>query len=338
MIEGRDNVTNFYDTWLGFWNRSEEEKQRAKSVIHEEELEWMRTLQDHRVALLCAPETGFRTWGTETLVAEIPVGCHTGRHVHGEEGIFILEGEGFSTIKLAGDEGPGRGFRWSKGATIWIPFGAEHQHFNTGNAPVRYFSISALHLEHWLGFGKLDQVEECGETLSLPQVTIESSGLDAKDRRIVLPWDSDRYNQGQSGVNLHARNAPLMRSGLGFKNFEIQVWGVLTKGKDSPGQRFSGKHAHMEAILYVLDGAGYTIIDGKRVDWKKGSCLQIAGPQTVHEHFCASDEPYSLLRCAPGVRMHFAHHFALERFPYLRFTPDGVKEVRDAAAASQYGN
>ncbi len=79
-------MSDFYNTWLGFWEEAQGEKRKARKVIHEEELEWFRTPQDFRIALLCAPETGFRTWGTETMVAEIPVGWHTGKHVHGEEG------------------------------------------------------------------------------------------------------------------------------------------------------------------------------------------------------------------------------------------------------------
>ena len=155
-------MENFYDQWMGFWEKAKEEKQKARKVIHEEELQWIETPQDYRIALLCAPETGFRTWGSESMVAEIPEGCHTGKHVHGEEGIFVVEGEGFSLIRLAGEKGPGLRFDWSKGSTLWIPFGAEHQHFNTGKGSVRYFSLMAFHLEQWLGFAKLDQLEEKG--------------------------------------------------------------------------------------------------------------------------------------------------------------------------------
>src|SRR4026209_1692707 len=103
-------MENFYDRWLKFWDVAENERRKGRKAIHEEELEWVRTQQDTRIALLCAPETGFCTWGGETMIAEIPVGYHTGKHVHGEEGIFVLEGEGFSVVKLAGEDGPGHRF------------------------------------------------------------------------------------------------------------------------------------------------------------------------------------------------------------------------------------
>lgn len=327
-------MADFYNRWLGFWEEAQGERRKARKVIHEAELEWFRTPQDFRIALLCAPETGFRTWGTETMVAEIPAGWHTGKHVHGEEGIFILEGQGFSIIKLAREKGFGKRFHWTAGSTIWIPPGAEHQHFNTGEVPVRYFAIMALHLEHWLGFGKLDQLEEAGENHLLPELPNADSGLDDRGRRIVLR--SEDVVWATKGISkLHDRNAALMRPEQGFKNFETQIWGILSKG---PDKRVGGKHAHMEAILYVLDGEGYTIVDGERIDWRKGSCLHVQGPQTVHEHFCTGQGMYSLLRTVPGVRINFAEHFAMERFPYLNFTPDGVREFETVEEAYKPGN
>ncbi len=321
-------MANFYDEWLTMWDKSETAKKKARKSIHEEEFEWVRTPQDHRTALLVAPETGFQTWGSETILSEIPAGWHTGRHTHGEEGIYIVEGEGFSIVKLAGEEGPGQRFDWSKGSTIWIPSGAEHQHFNTGKGVARYFSLMALHLENWLGFGKIDQLDEAAETRSLPEVPRSQSGLDARGRRIALGWDAASAHGPQGDWSRHSKIVSFMNEEQGFKNFEIQISGVMC---DEPGARLGGKHAHMEAILYILAGEGYTIADGERVDWKKGTCLHVQGPQTVHEHFCTGNETAMMLRCAPGIRMNFAHYCSLERFPYLRFTREGelLHEIRE---------
>jgi len=319
---------NFYDTWLSFWEQSQKEKKKARKAIHEEELEWVRTSQDYRAALMCAPETGFHTWGSETMIAEIPVGWHTGKHAHGEEGIYIVEGEGCSIIKLAGEEGPGLRFDWGKGSTLWIPSGAEHQHFNTGKATVRYFSFTALHLEHWLGFGKIDQLDNAAETRSRPEAPAAQSGLDRKGRRIVLCWEEASSHGPQGDWSRHSKVVSFMSPKQGFKNFEIQISGVMS---DKPGQQLGGRHAHMEAILYILGGEGYTVADGERIDWKKGTCLHVQGPQTIHEHFCTGKEPSMMLRCAPGIRMNFAHYCSLERFPYLRFTREGelLHEIRE---------
>jgi len=52
----------------------------------------------------------------------------------------------------------------------------------------------------------------------------------------------------------------------------------------------SGKHRHQGGvIIYVLDGTGYSIVDGERVDWKKGDLVLLPmKPEGVeHQHFNA---------------------------------------------------
>ena len=89
----------FYDEWLGLWDVAETERQAERRRIDETELEWVETPQDHRAALMIAPQTGFRTWGSVTMQAEIPPGRSTGVHLHGEEAIFVLQGTGYSVVE-----------------------------------------------------------------------------------------------------------------------------------------------------------------------------------------------------------------------------------------------
>ena len=63
-------MANFYDSWLGFWDKGNEAKAEARTSIHEEDLEWIETDQDSRVALLAAPENGFATWGSEYMIGK----------------------------------------------------------------------------------------------------------------------------------------------------------------------------------------------------------------------------------------------------------------------------
>ena len=42
---------NFYERWLKFWEDSQAEKKASRSVIHDEELEWV-TPQDYSIALM----------------------------------------------------------------------------------------------------------------------------------------------------------------------------------------------------------------------------------------------------------------------------------------------
>jgi quercetin dioxygenase-like cupin family protein len=321
---------NFYDDWLALWNKSLREKQQARTVIHEEELKWVETAQDFRIALLGAPENGFRTWGSETMVAEIPPGCHTGRHAHGEEAIYIVEGEGFSVVN-------GVKYRWAKGSALWMPFGAEHQHYNTGNTTARYFSGMALHLEYWVGIGNLEQLEEKGHANKPVEAPLSQDGLDKKGRRIALRFEDaplvthdpeEKPRGGDAGqpkvwddtMHTHSSWRWLMGGGeTGFQNREISISNIMG---EEPGYCGS-KHAHMEAMIYILDGEGYTVIDEVKVPWKKGSLLHVQGPQTVHQHFNTGTVLSSMLRFSPGIRTHFFDPIARERFPKVWHGPKG---------------
>lgn len=326
----------FYDEWLTSWDTSVEERKRARKVIHEDEIQWATTRQDAKIGLLAAPETGFKTWGTVSMIAEIPQGWHTGEHAHGEEAVYIVRGAGFSVIN-------GVRYDWAKGSTLWIPFGARHQHFNTDTEPVRYYSVMAVHLERYLGLHKMEQFSEHGPSSGVPDGPRSATGFDAQGRRIVLKWEEaprrtgsedDKAKKrlghepvtGEDAYNItrsthHSLFIDFMRpeAGLGFQNREVEISGILSDAPQSRG----GKHAHMEAILYILEGEGYSIVDGERISWKAGTCFHIQGPQTVHQHFNTGDVPSHMLRAAAGVRMNFFQQIARERFPYLWFEPHG---------------
>jgi quercetin dioxygenase-like cupin family protein len=324
----------FYDDWLGMWGRATEEKARARKCTHEEDIQWVETAQDYRVGLLVAPELGFRTWGTESLLAEIPPGCHTGKHKHGEESIHIVGGTGFSIIN-------GVRYDWKKGSTLQVPFGAEHQHFNSGSDTARYFSAMSVHLEHFCGLHRHTQLEERGETSHLPSAPTSVNGFDEHGRRICLQLEEAPVRLGGEGPpggvpalepgkplvvgtldgmaalgGVHmAKLVNFMRIGKstnGFQAFETEISGILT---DSPHE-FGGTHAHMEAHLYILDGIGHSIVDGESIPWKKGTAFQVVGPQTVHQHVNDGDVESQMLRVAFGIR-YFFEAAANAEFPYL---------------------
>lgn len=343
-------MATFYDNWLGMWDKAEEERKQARKVIHEEEVQWVETQQDYKIGLLVAPETGFRTWGTATMVAEIPPGMHTGKHKHGEEAIHIVEGAGCTIVN-------GMRYNWSKNSTLVIPFGAEHQHFNAGDTTVRYFAAMAPHLEHFAGVNKTVQLENRGQTRTIPSAPLSAEGFDETGRRICMAIEQAPFSTagegtgnrsgssadndpiididpnkpivlgtqaGYQNVNLpvNGHHAPgpgfmsIRRQINGFKAREMEISGIM---RDYPHQA-SGVHAHMEAIIYMLNGHGYSMIDDtQKVEWKKGSCVHVQGPQTKHQHFNESDDYSEMLRIAPGFR-YFFEDVAYEEFPYLYYS------------------
>ncbi len=72
--------------------------------------------------------------------------------------------------------------------------------------------------------------------------------------------------------------------GLTIKDTPLQDWVVFTHEIRTA----SGKHRHQGGlIIYVIDGAGYSIVDGERVDWEKGDLvlLPLREKGVEHQHF-----------------------------------------------------
>ena len=324
-------MSNFYDEWLKYWDDEEEERDRARNHIHEEELQWVRTKQDYRAAILCSRQNGFITAGT-IMLGEIPEGWNTGKHYHGEEGMFIIEGDGFSVI----DD---KRYDWDTGSCLLIPFGATHQHFNTGKKTVRYYSAMMLASERFAGLAKVVQLEEAAETPMGVIDTFEKADsevhpeygriiLRMKDAQVLKPGDkesekklaerTDEYTmteakQMREKVH-HARIVRLMNAPEhGFKPREVEITSIMC---DHPGVH-SEKHAHMEAVVYVLQGEGFSVVGGKRIDFKKGTLMQVPGPQTVHQLGNNTGKVETqLLRVHWGLRTYF-QPIAQRTFPYL---------------------
>jgi gentisate 1,2-dioxygenase len=59
----------------------------------------------------------------------------------------------------------------------------------------------------------------------------------------------------------------------------------------------SGKHRHQGGLLiYVLEGRGYSVVEGERMDWEKGDLVLLPlNPNEVeHQHFNLDPEKPSL--------------------------------------------
>jgi gentisate 1,2-dioxygenase len=102
----------------------------------------------------------------------------------------------------------------------------------------------------------------------------------------------ERQETGQVVIKSGDREAQQNRQGkilyylnpFEYKNTPLQDWAVFTQDI----RTHSGKHRHQGGIvIYVLDGEGYSIVDGERIDWKRGDLLLLPiKPHGVeHQHF-----------------------------------------------------
>jgi uncharacterized cupin superfamily protein len=61
-------------------------------------------------------------------------------------------------------------------------------------------------------------------------------------------------------------------------------------------------HSHTEAVLYVLEGVGFSEIDYEHYDWEAGDAVHVPPKMTRHEHFNPSDQRTRTLRIEFGIR------------------------------------
>lgn len=61
-------------------------------------------------------------------------------------------------------------------------------------------------------------------------------------------------------------------------------------------------HSHTEAVLYVLEGIGFSEIDHRRYDWAAGDALHVPPKMTRHEHFNPTEHRTRTLRIEYGIR------------------------------------
>jgi mannose-6-phosphate isomerase-like protein (cupin superfamily) len=64
-------------------------------------------------------------------------------------------------------------------------------------------------------------------------------------------------------------------------------------------------HSHTEAMLYVLEGVGFSEIDFEHYDWEAGDAVHVPPKMTRHEHFNPSDARTRTLRIEFGIRYYY---------------------------------
>jgi quercetin dioxygenase-like cupin family protein len=104
---------------------------------------------------------------------------------------------------------------------------------------------------------------------------------------------AERQRSGRIVVRLADTPQELMRqgylryyldSGRRVRDTPLQNWSVFTHEV----RKISGKHRHQGGlIIYVIDGRGYSVVDGERVDWEKGDLvlLPMKPGGVEHQHF-----------------------------------------------------
>lgn len=111
--------------------------------------------------------------------------------------------------------------------------------------------------------------------------------------RIVLRLEDSPQEQTRQGL-LRTYLDPFVVEDTPLRHWAVFTHEIRTK---------SGKHRHQGGlVIYVIDGRGYSVIDGERVDWEKGDLvlLPLRADGVEHQHF-------NLERGKPALWIAFIH-------------------------------
>ncbi len=252
-----------------------------------------------RVGFLCGGDSRVPMRVIDARVSELAPRTVMSTHRHAHDAIcFVLDGEGETEV---GE----RLYRWSKWDTVHTPAGSWHRHRNTGDRVARLLAITDAPLV--AGFG-LSRVEDIGDAPPRPDEPLagrrapSGGGYErelASAEATVAERAAARRHTRFAEVTLKpnpkgSRSALLVDGTLGYRTTGLS----LAMFEIAPG-RAQSKHRHPgEAILYVVAGDGYSIIDGKRLDWTTGDA-PIVNRYVWHQHFNGSND-----RPATVIRMH----------------------------------
>ena len=262
-----------------------------------------------KVELKAWQETGgraayFRLAGSQFIdarVHEIPAGgsLKAERHLY-EENIYILEGKGYTILQQ--ERRRRQRIDWQRDTAFAIPLNVSHQHFNSDdNSAARFLAIT--------NFPFTLNTYENAEF-------IQSVGYAFRDR-YDAEEDSLRLNKHLGGREQRMNVIPNLkesklyvweRRGVGATSMNVRMGGnrmIMGAGiSEIPVGRYHRAHAHLnEAIIYIADGEGYSLLWKKRedfknrqkLDWKAGSLLAVP-KYWYHQHFNTGEKPARFVR------------------------------------------
>src|SRR3990172_5047758 len=106
-----------------------------------------------------------------------------------------------------------------------------------------------------------------------------------RNSKVIMRKEDLKFERSRQGMT-----AQVVNPALGFN-----VHAISSFIRESPPGKKGGKHRHrMEAIIHILSGRGYSIIDDRKTEWNEGDTLCIPMWST-HQH--RPREACPALRC-----------------------------------------
>jgi quercetin dioxygenase-like cupin family protein len=330
---------DFTAEWRAASERNAAYVERSPIVARGRDLTWIATPNEHRLAMLIGEQVGFPTNGTNLCKVIVPAGAHTGRHRHGEEALHVLRGSGAARIggrrydvrpgttlhvpymddhqliNLGDDE-----MEVVTASTIdldlFVRLGRYEQLEEKGPNTAAFLAglpaedgqfdalgrRIALHLED--APNETEQRRASGRHGHDDPAPAAAPGVDHDAGTRAVTHPTSRLIKSE---NPHRHGAVFDLMGGGESKHEhrngfTSISVAMTQIFEEVPHTSSHDHTHTEAVLYVLDGVGYSEIDGVHYDWEAGDAVQIPPKMTRHEHFNPSDGKTRTLRIEYGIR------------------------------------
>lgn len=229
----------------------------------------------------------------DVTIYEIPPGSAIKPHHHTyEEYVYVAAGTGYTEFTRAGRV---QRLKWSDDAFLAAPFNVTHTHVNTGTSPVRLISITSMPTMVNIGgnaaftyannydFRERYKSQEEYFTDSTKQANrfVTQSFIPNVRAAAVDPYPE------RGGTNMHWKMSANTMLDAHISEFEVGT--------------YKRAHRHRnEAIIYILNGTGYTLVwqhagdKPQKIDWQKGSLQQVP-PFWYHQHFNTGTEPVRYL-------------------------------------------
>ena len=242
----------------------------------------------------------------DTRIIELAPGQRTSthRHVHTAE-LFVLQGEGYTVVN-------DRRFTWGQWDAFYLPTNAWHYTVNTGNVPARFVSIGdaplfeLFNLDHYEDIGQVEPAGPFYPDTELQKLAKSIEGEGSEYEAAILDAADNERKLRTGTLVTHFKEQELLLNKKGTKStFLVDV----TQGfhgtqlsmvmfQIAPGG-WQSKHRHGgEAVLYIVRGRGYSVIDGERHEWKEGDAILVS-KWSWHQHFNGDPEHPAVV-----IRMH----------------------------------
>lgn len=129
---------------------------------------------------------------------------------------------------------------------------------------------------------------------------------DRKKGRLIIKKDEMKFELTKTGLSAYMIDA--------FQGFPTKSLNMFM-GEINPGSH-TGCHRHnCEAVIYILKGKGYSVVNEQRIDWEEGDALLIP-VLAWHQHFNAdSTKP--------------ARYLATSNFPQLENMGMAIMEQKE---------